>query len=148
MQTVLNTSPDRQHPSGLLISALSVEALRDFITRGAAAELVAYMAALLGLGRAPVTLRPVDPDDTSRCPLDSGCETCGAVDDLALLTAPVMSGGITCITLCGSCADACDLPTSWTRAGSVEKVYAHARHLGISGTHLAVVVLEQNRMTA
>lgn len=69
-------------------------------------------------------------DDTSKCPTDSGCAACGAVDDLAVGTAdtPV---GVLCLTLCGSCAEAGDLPrfSSWTAA--VSCVIAHCEHLGV-----------------
>lgn len=72
----------------------------------------------------------VDLDDTRRCPAPDGCATCGAVDDLIVATAetPV---GVLCVPLCGSCADAGDLPRwpSWTAAA--RDVISHCEHLGI-----------------
>lgn len=79
---------------------------------------------------APTSRVYVDLDATSHCPAPEACAFCGAVDDLAVATAdtPV---GVVCLPLCGSCAEAGDLPSwpSWTAV--VACVIEHCDHLGI-----------------
>lgn len=78
---------------------------------------------------------PLDPDDTRRCPTGDACDTCGAVDDLAVGTGETPLG-ICCLTLCGSCAEAGDTP-SWTLAQAMAHVIEHAEHLGTTLDALA-----------
>lgn len=78
---------------------------------------------------------PLDPDDTRRCPLGDACDTCGAVDDLAVGTGETPLG-ICCLTLCGSCAEAGDTP-SWSIPVAMGRVIEHADHLGTNLDALA-----------
>ena len=73
---------------------------------------------------------PIDLDDTTRCPAEPCCETCGAVDDLDVGTAdtPV---GVLCLTLCGSCAEAGDLPRFPSWSAAVRRVLVHCEHLDV-----------------
>jgi hypothetical protein len=76
--------------------------------------------------------RPVDVDDTRRCPLSRRCASCGRSGPsagLAVWTAgtPV---GVLCLTLCPGCARAGRVPTlSWS--GAIHAVWAHCVHLGV-----------------
>lgn len=82
-------------------------------------------------GDGPQPRSRLDLDDTRGCPLAAGCETCGAVDDLALGTAET-AVGVFCLTLCGSCAEAGDLPSSPSWTAVVARVIEHCEHLGVT----------------
>jgi hypothetical protein len=44
----------------------------------------------------------VNLDDTRRCPVAPECESCGRLDELAVVTADT-SAGMLCVTLCDAC---------------------------------------------
>lgn len=127
--------------------------LRDRILRAlgratgpalATVPLVVMLGAITALavdaGRPPRPAAQVDPDDTSGCPHDGGCETCGAVDGLDVATAdtPV---GVLCLTLCGSCAEAGDLPSFPSWLAAIRRVGEHAEHLRTDVDELALATV-------
>lgn len=69
----------------------------------------------------------LDPDDISGCPIRPGCESCGAVDDIGVATGDTPLG-VSCLTLCTSCADAGDMPR-WPVATAMHRVIEHCQHL-------------------
>lgn len=80
--------------------------------------------------RAPHS-RPVDPDDTSRCPLGVRCESCGAEGrDLAVVAVTIDPLGVACLTMCPPCAASTVAPPI-TIATAVRLAAQHAQHLGI-----------------
>jgi hypothetical protein len=52
----------------------------------------------------------VNLDDTRHCPIGPECESCGRLDELAVVTGETPAG-IVCMTLC----DDCELP-AWIRS--------------------------------
>lgn len=81
-------------------------------------------------------LARVDPDDVSRCPLDSRCEFCGGERWLELVTAGSRVG-VFCVTLCDGCASAGRLP-ALTPADAARRVAEHAGHLGCTVDDLSI----------
>ncbi len=74
-------------------------------------------------------------DDTSRCPVGPGCESCGHLDELVVSTAdtPV---GVLCMTLCETCELAGMLPV-FSPAEESARVLEHGEHLGIDVDQMA-----------
>ena len=70
----------------------------------------------------------VNLDDTRRCPVAPQCESCGRLDELAVLTADTPAG-ILCVTLCGDCEVAEVLPI-FTPAEETARVLEHGQHVG------------------
>ena len=77
----------------------------------------------------------VNLDDTSRCPVGPGCESCGHLDELVVSTAdtPV---GVLCMTLCETCELAGILPV-FSPAEESARVLEHGEHLGIDVDQMA-----------
>jgi hypothetical protein len=94
--------------------------------------------------------RPVDPDDTSRCPRADRCASCGTpaieavegtVLEVATITVPI---GVLCHTLCTSCVDTNRLPKlSWPAATTL--VLEHCEHLGCDLEDMAAAIAETLR---
>jgi len=78
----------------------------------------------------------LDLDDTRTCPALPGCESCDAVDDLDVVTAD-LPVGVACLTLCGSCADAGDLPRFRSWSAAISRVLDHCGHLGVDADQAA-----------
>jgi hypothetical protein len=78
----------------------------------------------------PIPTPLIDIDDTSRCPVAAECATCGALLDLAVITADTLVG-VLCATLCGACAAAGDLPRYSSWGAAIRAVLAHCGHLGV-----------------
>lgn len=73
---------------------------------------------------------PVDPNDTSRCPLGVRCESCGVERaDLTVETATTPLG-VLCLTLCPRCA-AADMAPPIAVGTAARLVGQHCEHLGI-----------------
>lgn len=81
------------------------------------------------------TAARLDLDDTSRCPIDRCCSTCGTEDGLAVGTA-VTPLGVHCVTLCGSCAERGDVQCSGWPAAAMS-VLDHCGHLDIDLDEMA-----------
>jgi hypothetical protein len=71
----------------------------------------------------------VNLDDTGHCPVGPECESCGRLDELAVVTAE-MPAGILCVTLCDDCEVADVLPVL-SPAEESARVLEHAQHVGI-----------------
>lgn len=72
----------------------------------------------------------VDVDDTSRCPSNETCESCGDDGGLVPVTLSATTG-IFCATMCDPCIVAKQFPKlSWVQAA--ERAYQHAEHLGLT----------------
>jgi hypothetical protein len=71
----------------------------------------------------------VNLDDTRRCPVGPECESCGRLDELAVLTAET-SAGMLCVTLCDDCEVAGVLPI-FSPAEETARVLEHGQHLGV-----------------
>jgi hypothetical protein len=85
-----------------------------------------------------MTVRVLDLDDTTNCPLDRRCATCDTEDDLAVGTA-VTPLGVHCVTLCGTCAEKGDVRCgSWGAAMS--GALDHCGHLGIDLDEMAAAM--------
>jgi hypothetical protein len=71
----------------------------------------------------------VNLDDTRRCPVGPECESCGRLEELAVLTwdAPV---GVLCMTLCDVCEVAGVLPIL-SPAEETARVLEHGQHVGV-----------------
>lgn len=123
------------------IARVLVRLLASLLTLAPVALLLSVVAVLgVDAGRSPRPAAQVDPDDTHGCPVEDGCESCGAVDDLAVGTAdtPV---GVLCLTLCGSCAEAGDLPSFSSWSAAIRRVGEHAGHLGTDVDELALATV-------
>jgi hypothetical protein len=68
-------------------------------------------------------------DDTRRCPVGPECESCGRLDELAVVTedTPV---GVLCMTLCDPCEVAGVLPIL-SPAEETARVLEHGEHVGV-----------------
>jgi hypothetical protein len=71
----------------------------------------------------------VNLDDTGHCPVGPESESCGRLDELAVVTAE-MPAGILCVTLCDNCEVADVLPVL-SPAEESARVLKHAQHVGI-----------------
>jgi hypothetical protein len=71
----------------------------------------------------------VNLDDTRHCPVAPECESCGGLDELAVLTAD-MPAGMLCVTLCADCEVAEVLPI-FSPAEETARVLEHGQHLGV-----------------
>jgi hypothetical protein len=71
----------------------------------------------------------VNLDDTRRCPVAPECESCGRLDELAVLTAD-MPAGILCITLCDGCEVLGVVPIL-RPAEETARVREHGEHLEV-----------------
>lgn len=81
--------------------------------------------------------RPVDLDDTSRCPLGHRCESCGAErGDLAVETTDLGRLGVACLTLCPPCAHS-DVAAPVSVPTAARLVGQHCQHLGITVDEMA-----------
>ena len=84
----------------------------------------------------------LDLDDTTRCPVRSECDCCGARAELAVATADSPMG-VLCLTLCEPCADECAVPL--LPVGALARmVGAHCTHLGCDLDEMAAA-LERGR---
>lgn len=83
-----------------------------------------------------IPLHNVSVEDTSRCPIATSCELCGAFADLAV-TAALTFAGYHCITVCARCegADVEDRPA----LAVLDSCAHHAEHLGLDMDQLAVL---------
>jgi hypothetical protein len=72
----------------------------------------------------------VNLDDTSRCPVGPECESCGRLDELAVLTGDTPEG-VLCMTLCDACEVAGVLPILSPEAEAA-RVLEHAEHVGVA----------------
>lgn len=84
------------------------------------------------------TLRGLNLDDTTNCPLDRRCSTCGTEDDLAVGTA-VTPVGVLCLTLCGPCAITGDIPNIGCVTAATN-VLDHCGHLGCELEEMAAAL--------
>jgi hypothetical protein len=75
-------------------------------------------------------------DDTSRCPVAMGCESCDEAEDLDVVTLGTPLG-VYCLTLCGTCVAAGRFPTDLVSTAML--VVRHCEHLGLDLDHMAVV---------
>jgi hypothetical protein len=71
----------------------------------------------------------VNLDDTRRCPIGPECESCGRLDELAVLTGDTPAGML-CVTLCDDCEVAGALPI-FSPAEETARVLAHGQHVGV-----------------
>ena len=71
----------------------------------------------------------VNLDDTRRCPVGPECESCGRLEELAVLTGDTPAG-IVCMTLCDDCEVAGVDPIS-TPAEETARVLAHGQHVPV-----------------
>lgn len=76
-------------------------------------------------------------DDTSQCPTDNPCWSCGTAADLAVVTLGT-SIGIYCLTLCGTCTAAGRFPTGWATTATL--VMRHCSHLDIDLDQMAAAL--------
>jgi hypothetical protein len=81
----------------------------------------------------------IDLGRTDRCPLGAVCESCGGVEDLAVSTVetPV---GVHCVTLCGACYIAGQVPSVAGWPATVDAAGAHCLHLGIDADQMAAAM--------
>jgi hypothetical protein len=70
----------------------------------------------------------VNLDDTRRCPVAPECESCGRLDELAVLTADTPAGML-CVTLCDACEVTGVLPI-FAPAEETARVLEHGQHVG------------------
>lgn len=83
---------------------------------------------------------PIDLDDTSRCPLGTRCETCGAEgNDLAVATVDLGRIGVACLTMCPRCASSTTAPAVSVPTAA-RLVCLHCEHLGIDLDEMAAVL--------
>jgi hypothetical protein len=70
----------------------------------------------------------VNLDDTRRCPVGPECESCGHLDELAVVTwdAPV---GVLCMTVCDAC-ELIEVVPVLSPAEEAARVREHAQHVG------------------
>jgi hypothetical protein len=73
----------------------------------------------------------VNLDDTRHCPIAPECESCGRLDELAVVTGDTPAG-ILCMTLCDDCQVA-GVDPIFTPAQQTARVLAHGQHLGVDG---------------
>ena len=68
-------------------------------------------------------------DDTRHCPVAPECESCGRLDELAVVTegTPV---GVLCMTVCDACEVAGVLPVL-SPAEEAARVLEHGGHVGV-----------------
>lgn len=79
--------------------------------------------------------------DTTRCPTAATCETCGSTDGLVVVTARTMVG-VLCLTLCGRCRQAEDVPARGAY-DAVRAVLAHCEHVGVTADQAAQMLAEE-----
>lgn len=70
-----------------------------------------------------------DLDDTSRCPQQDRCESCGNTEQIGVTTLDT-SLGVYCVTICVPCINAGKLPRR-TIHDTALRVLDHCQHLGI-----------------
>jgi hypothetical protein len=71
----------------------------------------------------------VNLDDTRHCPVGSECESCGRLDELAVLTGDTPAG-IVCMTLCDDC-EVAGVDPIFSPAQETARVLAHGQHVGV-----------------
>ena len=71
----------------------------------------------------------VNLDDTRHCPVAPECESCGRLDELAVVTGdtPV---GVICMTVCDACELMAVVPVL-SPAEEATRVLAHGQHVGV-----------------
>jgi hypothetical protein len=85
-------------------------------------------------------------DDTTRCPVDDTCATCGSPTNLAVATAET-AVGVFCVTLCGTCGDDGALPRGRSWPGAVHASLEHCGHLGIDADQMADLMEKERTET-
>jgi hypothetical protein len=68
-------------------------------------------------------------DDTHHCPVAPECESCGRLDEVAVVTAD-MPAGILCVTLCDDCEVLGVVPI-FSPAEETARVREHGQHLRV-----------------
>jgi hypothetical protein len=68
-------------------------------------------------------------DDTRHCPIGSECESCGRLDELAVLTGDTPAG-ILCMTLCDDC-EVAGVDPIFSPAQETARILAHGQHVGV-----------------
>jgi hypothetical protein len=69
-------------------------------------------------------------DDMSHCPVGPECESCGRLDELAVLTGDTPQG-VLCMTLCDACEVAGVVPILSPEAEAA-RVLEHTEHVGVA----------------
>ena len=71
----------------------------------------------------------VNLDDTRHCPVAPECESCGRLDELAVVTGdtPV---GVICMTVCDACELMAVVPVL-SPPEEATRVLAHGQHVGV-----------------
>jgi hypothetical protein len=70
----------------------------------------------------------VNLDDTRHCSIKPECESCGRLDELAVVTGETPAG-ILCMTLCDDC-EVAGVDPIFTPAQETARVLAHGQHVG------------------
>jgi hypothetical protein len=76
----------------------------------------------------------VNLDDTRRCPVAPQCESCGRLDELAVLTADT-SAGMICMTVCDDCELLAVVPV-FSPAEEVARIREHSEHVRVDAYQL------------
>lgn len=88
--------------------------------------------------------RPVNLDNTSRCPTPARCEACGSTSGVTTVTLET-AVGVLCGRVCDECLDAGRLPhiAGWVLAA--ERVIAHCEHLGCDLDQMTDILAAERR---
>jgi hypothetical protein len=68
-------------------------------------------------------------DDTRHCPVAPACESCGRLDELAVVTGDT-SVGVICMTVCDACELMAVVPVL-SPAEQAARVREHGEHVGV-----------------
>jgi hypothetical protein len=71
----------------------------------------------------------VNLDDTRHCPVGPECESCGRLEELAVLTGDTPAG-IVCMTLCDAC-EVAGVDPIFSPAEETARVLEHGQHVGV-----------------
>jgi hypothetical protein len=72
----------------------------------------------------------VNLDDTRRCPVGPECESCGRLDELAVVTGDTPAG-VLCMTVCDACELIAVAPVL-SPAEETARVLEHREHVGVN----------------
>ncbi len=84
----------------------------------------------------------VNLDDTTGCPVGARCETCGATQALAVVTADCPAG-VYCLTLCLACEQLAPPEPAGGWPSATRRVLGHCAHLGLDADQMAAVLRDE-----
>jgi hypothetical protein len=73
----------------------------------------------------------VNLDDIRQCPVGPECESCGRLDELAVVTGDTPAG-VLCMTLCDAC-EVTGVPSIFSPAEETARILEHGQHVGVEG---------------